>query len=235
MPQFSAWSATRLADYTQCPLKARLKHLDKIPEPPSPAMARGRAVHDVAANYLLHAAPGAEPPEELRQHLGLVVNLRQVPSYLMAVEKQLAYDADWRPCGWFDRRCAVRVAIDCMYLDERTNTVHIIDWKTGKFRPGDTETYEQQLNLYALAVLLLGVAPRVTAKLVYLDEGVTYPDDRYSLSWGRAQIPEMQEVWECRTDAMLSDRTFAPRANRFCAWCHYRRDNAANGGGQCPL
>ena len=41
----TAWSYSRYADYTQCPLKFKLKHIQRLPTKGSPAMDRGSAIH----------------------------------------------------------------------------------------------------------------------------------------------------------------------------------------------
>ena len=50
--QITAWSFSRYSDYKQCPLKAKLKHIDKITEPKNEAMERGAAIHDLAEKYI---------------------------------------------------------------------------------------------------------------------------------------------------------------------------------------
>ena len=39
------WSYSRLTTWEQCPLKAKLKYIDGLKEPGSPAMDRGTAIH----------------------------------------------------------------------------------------------------------------------------------------------------------------------------------------------
>ena len=49
--QITSWSFSRYSDYKLCPLKARLKHVDKHKEPQNDAMARGQAIHKLAEDY----------------------------------------------------------------------------------------------------------------------------------------------------------------------------------------
>ena len=62
--QLTSWSFSRYSDYKQCPLKAKLKHLDKISEPPNEAMARGAAIHTLAEKYI--KGEGRSLPPELK-------------------------------------------------------------------------------------------------------------------------------------------------------------------------
>ncbi|MGL5830057.1 MAG: PD-(D/E)XK nuclease family protein, partial [Angustibacter sp.] len=41
----AALSPSRAADFMQCPLRYRLRVIDRIPEPPSAAATRGTLVH----------------------------------------------------------------------------------------------------------------------------------------------------------------------------------------------
>ena len=47
-----AWSYSRYATYALCPLQFKLRYIDKIPEPQSPAMARGDRIHKEIARWL---------------------------------------------------------------------------------------------------------------------------------------------------------------------------------------
>lgn len=59
--QLTSWSFSRYSDYKQCPLKCKLKHIDKISEPPNPAMARGAAIHNLAEDYIKGKVPKLAP------------------------------------------------------------------------------------------------------------------------------------------------------------------------------
>ena len=43
----AALSPSRASDFMQCPLLYRFRVIDRLPEPPSPAAARGTLVHSV--------------------------------------------------------------------------------------------------------------------------------------------------------------------------------------------
>lgn len=63
--KITSWSFSRYSDYKQCPLKAKLKHVDKLKEPPNEAMARGAAIHNIAEKYI--KGEGRTLPAELKQ------------------------------------------------------------------------------------------------------------------------------------------------------------------------
>ena len=62
--KITSWSFSRYADYKNCPLKFKLKHVDKLNEPPNEAMARGAAIHTLAEEYI--KGKGRTVPPELK-------------------------------------------------------------------------------------------------------------------------------------------------------------------------
>lgn len=235
--QITSWSFSRYNDYKQCPLKAKLKHIDKIKEPSNDAMARGAAIHDQAEAYIKGNLPRL--PKELSQFKALFQRLRKQYKRVingMAVEDTWAFTKDWGQARWDDWvHCWVRIKLDCAEHED-PETLIVNDWKTGKFRPEQNETYVEQLELYALAALLLHEhIEKVKPRLVYLDHGVIYPepDSFDELIFTRKDIPKLKKLWAKRTGPMLKDKTFAPRPNNLCSWCFFRASNKANGGGQC--
>jgi hypothetical protein len=220
----------------QCPLKAKLKYIDKIKEPPNAAMQRGADIHDLAEAYIKGTV--ARLPKELKEFKTLFQRLRKQYKKAingMVVEDTWAFTKDWDETAWNDWvACWVRIKLDCAEHEDEV-TLLINDWKTGKYRPEQNETYIEQLELYALAALLLHEHIEVVKpRLVYLDHGIIYPDDAGEvLEFTRDDIPKLKKLWAKRVRPMLNDKTFAPRPNNLCHWCFFRKSNKAAGGGQC--
>lgn len=235
--KFKSWSYSRYALYKQCPFKAKLLHIDKIKEPPSEALARGRTVHDNAEAYIKGKLPSM--PVELKKFPGLFRRLRRQYKKVingLVVEDTWALTDSWDETTWDDwANCWLRIKLDLAEIEEEVVLI-VRDWKTGKFRESDVGNYMEQLELYALAALIL--LPHISVvkpKLYYLDSGMVYPREVGSneLSFTREDIPRLKKTWEGRVRAMMNDTIFAPRPNQFCNWCFYRKSNAENGGGQC--
>lgn len=228
----TSWSFSRYADYKQCPLKFRLKHLDKIQEPPNAAMARGAAVHKQAEDYIKGLL--AKLPAELKSFEQVFKDQRKLYKKRTAgivVEDDWAFTADWTRTQWNDWvGCVVRIKLDNAD-NENPDVLIIRDWKTGKFRPEMNEEYVEQMELYALAGLLLYPhVKEVVPWLVYVDQGVTYPTVEEPMVFTQADIPRLKKLWAVRTRAMLNDTKFAPKPNSKCRWCFYGQSGKANGG-----
>jgi len=233
--KLTSWSFSRYNLYKQCPLKCKLIHIDKLKEPPSEAMARGTRIHELAENYIKGALPAKPFPEELRLFRSEIVKLRNLfKKGHVTVEDNWAFDPAWAKADWF--KGWVRVKLDCAHIVK--DTAIITDWKTGKFRPEQNDSYVEQLELYALASLLwFPKGPgKVKPRLVYLDEGTIFPapGERNSvLAKGYTQddVPSLINQWEARVRPMLCDEQFAPKPNRFCSWCAFSKAK----GGPCQF
>lgn len=233
--QITAWSFSRYTTYNQCPLKLKLSAIDRIKEPPNDAMTRGSLIHTLAEDHI--KGKTKKLPPELKQFSAEFKKLKALykkTPLLMAVEDNWSFTKDWSETQWNNwTECWVRIKLDCAHHEDG-ETLIITDWKTGKFRPEEVEVYIEQLELYALAAMLL--YPHINCvkpRLVYLDLGITYPDITDELIFTRADVPNLKKLWGKRVKPMMSDKIFAPRPNDKCKWCFYRHGNKAAGGGQC--
>lgn len=233
-----AWSFSRYSDYVQCPLKFKLKVIDGYKEPGNDAMARGNAIHKSAEEWIKGINKSRTVPEELRQFEELFKEMRKLYKKATAgivVEDDWAFTREWTRTQWDDwTGCWIRIKLDCASnVDPKVLIVN--DWKTGKFREEMNETYVEQLELYALAGLLLHPeVETVLPRLVYLDLGMIYPsrpEDVKRLTFTRADVPKLKASWEKRVKPMFTDKRFAPKPNDKCRWCYFGQSQKARAGG----
>lgn len=254
-PYRAALSPSRAKDFLQCPLLFRFRAVDRLPEPPSPAAARGTLVHTVlerlfdlpaharaenAALELLEPAwaqMSEEDPalpamfgslEELHEWLGQAREL--VRTYFRVENPQRLEPAR--------RELAVEVELASGvllrgFLDRvdvaGDGAVRIVDYKTGRSPrleySGDALF---QLTFYGLMIWRLhGVVPR-RLQLVYLgDERVlTFDPTVDDLLATEARI---EGLWE-RISRAAREGSFRPRTSRLCDWCSFQALCPAFGG-----
>lgn len=173
----TSWSFSRYSTYKQCPLKLKINAIDRIKEPPNEPMARGDRIHKGAEAFIKGVAAKLMP--ELKLFKTLFDSLkRQFKKKIngMVVEDTWAFRRDWSETAWNDwKECWLRIKLDCA-VHESDDVMIINDWKTGKFRQEMNEEYVEQLELYALAALLLHPhIKQVKPRLVYTDQGMIYP------------------------------------------------------------
>ena len=242
--KLKSWSFSRYSKYRECPLAFKLSALDKIPEPKNAAMERGNLIHTTAEKYIKAEIP-VKVPAELSAFADLFKELRKQYKSRVAgitVEDDWALTKSWERTVWNDwNGCWVRIKLDCSG-NENPDDLDITDWKTGKFREEKNEEYVEQLELYALAGLLLHPHVKsVRPRLVYLDVPTVYPtpglkrtphsEPEKELVYTRDDIPKLKKLWEKRVKPMFTDKRFAPKPNSNCVWCFYGQAGIAKKGG----
>lgn len=228
--RITSWSFSRYSAYDQCPYKAKLTILDKLPEPKGEAMERGSAIHAEAEGYI--KGSGRLLPLSLKAFGEDIKRLREMfkkSKAKITVEDTWAFRRDWTLTRYDDwNECWVRIKLDVAH-QEGSDTIVVTDFKTGKFRDTDIPKYLEQLELYDLSALLVykDKIPnlRVRSRLLYLDAGVEYPGPGSNLVRTVADIPVLKKTWEARTAPMLNDTLFAPKPNQWCRTCHFRKAN----------
>lgn len=222
----TSWTVSKLNGYNECPAKAKYKNIDKLPEPSSPALARGTEIHGHAEQYIT----GREKKlvEELSNPvIKKMLNALRKDYKLkkVRVEMELAFTKDWKVCHWLAKDVYVRFKIDCVHW-KGEKKVHVIDWKTGRFKP--SEEYQEQLHAYCVALLSSGLAEEATSALVFTDSGDIVKSDT---TLTMADLPAAQQKWDKKALPMLSDSVHAPRPGNACRWCPY----STNRGGPCEF
>lgn len=239
--KFTSWSWSRYSDYKLCPLKASLAHLEKIREPKNDAMERGALIHDQARDYIkgvLKKLPSALSLPLVRDELNFLKKEFKKKVLGAIVEEDWVFKNDWTQTQWNDWAGAyLRVKLDAGHFED-TETFVLTDWKTGKFRAELHSEYVEQLELYALAALvLLPHVNKVKPRLVYTDVGSTFPstmDD--PVIFTRHDIIRLKKAWENRTKKMMRDSQFKPTPNDKCKWCFYGQSGKSRGGpGRCKF
>lgn len=261
IPKFTAWSPSRLADYEQCPLMAKLKHLDKLCpicfkgkisggfDTPAmcdtcggivtkgEALERGTRIGKAMEEYLLGQAPMMPievASKEARAAAALV--RKAVAAKTAKVEFQITLNKDWKPVKQFDRSAWLRAKLDVLVFDTK-NRAKVIDWKTGGVdkatdAPRVDPKYDSQLSIYSTATLTaFPTVDSASSELVFLDAGVDATVKRPAGTLTRKDLPQRQVEWNNRVLPMMSDDVFAPCPSTKCRWC----DFSAKRGGPCSF
>ena len=106
--KINAWSHARLLEFEKCPFKAKLKYIDRIPEPERPlppgkkehANDRGSRVHKAAELYV--SGQQETLPVELNDFAHEMEKLRSLyQEGKVSLEEEWAIDQDWEPTTWF--------------------------------------------------------------------------------------------------------------------------------------
>ncbi len=259
-PPGPALSPSRAADFMTCPLLYRFRVIDRLPELPTPATARGTLVHAVlerlfdlpAADRIPEAARALVIPEWDRLTAG--------EPYLAALFPDDAGRAGWlasataildsyftledpRRLEPAERECYVEATLDSGlrlrgYIDRLDvssgGDIRIVDYKTGR---APREFYEAsalfQMKFYALVLWRLrGQVPRLL-QLMYLAEGevLRYAPDTSDLL---ATERKVEALWKAIERARAAG-DWRPRPSSFCEWCNHKPLCPEFGGTPPPL
>lgn len=214
-----AVSYSRLSLYEQCPAKFYYKNIAKLAEGPREALTRGIKAHKGGEDYLKGATK--DLPTMYEGFKKEMVRLKKLGA---ESEKDWAFTRLWKPTGWFDKDCWMRVKTDASLLAGKLLT--IVDYKTGK-RYDDK--HEDCAQLYATSSLsIYETVEKVRVEYYYLD---LKKDNKSVYEFDRAPLLAARKTWEQRAQRIERDEKFLPRLNKYCGWCDYR----AELGGPCPF
>jgi putative RecB family exonuclease len=254
----SALSPSRASDFMTCPLLYRFRVIDRLPEPPTEATARGTLVHAVLER--LFDRPAIDrTPDAAREML--------VPEWdrLAAADPELAalFPSESERRGWLEEATAaldgyfaledprrlepaerehyVETTLESGlklrgYIDRLdvspAGDIRIVDYKTGKV---PREAFEAsalfQMKFYALVIWRLRDRVPRLLQLMYLSGGeiLRYEPDESDL---RATQRKLEALWAAIERARAAG-DWRPRPSRLCDWCRHK-DLCPEFGGTPP-
>jgi len=257
----TALSPSRAGDFMQCPLLYRFRVVDKLPEAPTPAMARGTVVHAVlerlfdlpATQRTLDAARELLGPQwdRIRAESPELAALFEGDGAGLAAWLSGAADLIER---WFaledptrlepaERELYVETTLDDGlvlrgYVDRldvaADGRMRVVDYKTGR---APREAFENkalfQMKFYALVLWRLRGAVPTLLQLVYLGSGevLRYTPEESDLL---ATERKVKALWGAiERAAVTGDWRASP--SRLCDWCSHRALCPSFGGTPPPL
>lgn len=208
------WSYSSWSTYDECGARFAFRYSQKIPDKPSPAMARGTEIHTDAEMWTQTTKKVPLPPN-LKKLAPQFEALRKAKPQ---VEAWWGVDKEWKPVkygGWLVAKIDAFVQVK--------NELIIIDHKTGRVY---ADKHEKQASLYAaLGGIFFPKVKRVVAEMWYLDQGSTL-----TWEWNREQVEQYQALWDRRGKEVMAHPNLNPRPGWYCKWCPYSK---ANAGGAC--
>lgn len=218
-----SWSFSALSEFESCPYRSFLAKVKKLPQPSSPALDRGNAVHKQAEDFI--QGINAEVTKDLQKVKDELEFLREeYTNGRVEVEGEWAFDENWAITEWSGKNTWNRMKLD-VFLEESPSSCRIIDWKTGK-KFGNEFKHSQQGQLYAIGVFLR------KPELEFAKVEFSYTDHGQKLekSYTRQQAMMFLPQWTERAKKMTTCEDFLAKPSKpNCKWCPFR-DNGCEWG-----
>ena len=254
-------SPSRAADFKTCPLLYRFRSIDRLPEEPTPEMARGTLVHAVlerlydasAVERTSARAAALVAPEWARLRVaderlaGLftpgdaaeeawLATVRELVEGYFAVEDPTRLEPAEREClveATLDSGLVLRGYVDRLDVSP-AGDIRVVDYKTGRAPAAAFEAKAMfQLRFYALVLWRTrGVVPRALRLLYLRDRQVLdHSPDEDELVRFEASV---EALWSAIGQAAAKGE-FPPNPGRLCDWCAHKDKCPAFGGTPPPM
>lgn len=243
--QAKSSSFSRATVFEECPLKFKLMHIDKIPDPcpelpkgQEHPLDRGIRIHTLAEHYVQGKIRGL--PSELASFEDQFTMLRALYERgIVKLETPLAFDRTWNPSGYKDWENTIYRAKADATVYGPDNHIITIDFKTGK-RDGNEIKHHEQCMEYAICQAMLNPeAQEFTLQLWYLDQPRS-DDNPFSEVFSRERVLSRFPDMKKRHESVINARLFPAYPSRHsCFFCPYkagsvgRKKNSYPGTGHC--
>jgi putative RecB family exonuclease len=260
-PSGPSLSPSRAGDFLTCPLLYRFRVIDRLPEPPSPAAARGTLVHAVLERLFDNPAAERTPPaahalvqpewsrlleaepelaglfggDEEQRAAWLAEVATMLDRYFTLEDPRRIEPAHRELCVEAELSSGLRLRGYIDRLDVAPGgEMRIVDYKTGGSPPEEFEARALfQMRFYALTLWRAqGRVPKLL-QLIYLGnaEIVRYEPDEADLL---ATERKVVALWQAIERARVN-RDWRPRPGRICEWCAHQAICPAFGGTPPPV
>lgn len=220
---FKGWSWSQLSIYETCPLQAKFKYIDRVPEPPRKQAMRGDETHKMLEDFVNGKGKLSSEFEHFR---GPLQDAAEWPAKNRLTEVKEMFDSNWqltqdRNQQWLVIKSDLKLRGDGFSL--------VVDYKTGK-RFGNELKHYQQKQLYGISEVCVNPdVEEVVCEIWYLD---LPKDNVWSTTFKPSSLLAAREQINRRVETMMTDKVFRHRANKeTCKWCPY----SPRGNGHCPV
>jgi len=218
MSHFTSWSFSSLDTYRGCPLRAKLRYIDRIPDPGNKYSERGNEMHDALEQCVVHGAP---VPDWAAPFNDLLLQMQQSNPIC---EKMFMFDSNWKPTD--DHKNAwLRIKQDLVVVADDFGLT--VDYKSGK-KYGNEIKHLGQKMLYSIGAMIMWPGRKdYIGEMWYLDQ-----KDLTSKTFDVPTLEKARARLDAEVGRMFEDKYFRPRPTiGNCKYCPY----GPRGTGHCPV
>ena len=225
-----ALSHSRLNDFQQCPLKFKLKYIDKAPNfkmddaNKSIHLVRGDNIHKALEKYVIQRKSGIAAYDlksslkEVRDTVPLIekyIKTFGLPNTFP--ESQISVNDQWKQVEWFSKQSYYRAIMDLICLSD--SAAFIGDYKTGKFTDYTPPSGYGQLELSAAFALSIYPVDEVVTTYLYVDH-----KQAVTKKYNQNDRIRIVEHFDALHEEVNAEQNFCPTKNRFCHFCEATKE-----------
>ena len=227
-----AGSFTRLQTYEECPFRAGLAYVAKVPEPPREkgnAADRGNAIHSLAEDFVLKGAKLDAQLLNFEKELRHAKKLHEHEPGSVFMEEMWYFNDAWQrlpeDTPYWSSDIWMRIKADLGVWMTPAHLV-VVDIKTGR-RVNNEVKHAKQVQLYQLgAFLRFPQLERVDTEIWYTDQ-----DELYSMTYTRKQGLKFLKHWNDKMLEMTTDEIFDAKPGQWsCRFCPYKTGRVGKKG-----
>ena len=238
--KYKPYSYSMIGTFKNCPYRFKLQYIDKIKTKfnLSPALEKGSFIHKGIELYLKNKLDESikdykfttineEEKKEIFKTLKKILKGKNIQFYKSFDNLYIEYgfglnlkdnDVEVKPYG---KDVDIRGFIDLMFYDDFTNSVYIIDHKTGQFRKNQDKL---QISIYYLVAYKL--FPE--AEKFYLNFDFVEHDKSVSYTYTRDDFNEILNYVKNSIKQVEEEKEFSKKTT-YCNWCPYFNEGHCNG------
>ena len=222
-------SVSKIGVFNQCQKRFHFQYVQKIKQKPSIHFEKGNFIHGLIESVLKSAKYKQDKPfaimtkEEVSENLKIALDfckgelfqkvLALSKVYPFNVESAISLDINYKPCDRWKGNPFLIGKID--FEMELPDSFKIIDWKTGKAPSEFFKKDEDQLDLYALAMMLKTGKPG-RASFIFIEHNVVQKKD-YTLN----DIDGIKRTFEEYARIISNETEFRTNESGLCKNCSY--------------
>lgn len=217
--KYAPYSFSRLNLYSQCARKFKYRVIDKVPQEQGDmtALLKGGAVHHMLEYYPNKSSHKLAPKyQSIVDVFGKTIIGEKYLSKDSTREFSFGLDLKLNPCSYSNKLALFRGSID--YICIVNNTLHLIDWKTGKEKEQKWQDYSQ---LMYYAIYFFQAYPTIDSiKVSYVY--VEHENMENELLLERKYLQKYVNDLVLLIKRAEGDEVFDKTESPLCDWCPYQ-------------
>jgi len=233
--KYKPYSYSKLSTHQNCPRSFKYKYIDKIrvPEKPQIHFDKGKFIHlllefngdlakvketkdfkEIQKNNILTKEQYKEYYRMYKDFINAPAGKTILTRKEIMKEFAIGLTPDLEMTKYDANDAVLRGYIDAAYVDEKSDTLILVDWKTGKI---PQKISFQQLLFYGIS--LFSKMPFDSILLVYAYVG---QKELHKKLLTRADLPKYKLALSQIITSVEQDTVFNKNETALCDWCDYR-------------